>query len=161
MQIIKKVCFCTKLFKNTIFTMDERWRFQRYRICLKNLEIRINIEKLNFFLVHLKGSIKKNWNSITNPKLRKKKSWGGRYVSWCVCVECSKQTQNSIQTQNSERKNRGAGVKHCGVCVECSKQTQNSITNPKLRKKCFFNSYSNFQPFKENSFQYLFQFSTF
>ena len=48
MQIIKKVCFCTKLFKSTIFTMYE-WRFQRYRICLQNLEIRISIEKLNFF----------------------------------------------------------------------------------------------------------------
>ena len=77
-----------------------------------------------------------------------------------VCVECSKQTQNSEtnivgrvlsivvcvwdvrnkpktreQTENSETKNRGAGVKHRRVCVECSKQTQNSRTNPKLRNK--------------------------
>ena len=72
MQNIKKVCFCTKLFKNTIFTMYEWWRFQWYSICLKNLEVRISIEKLNFFLVHLEGSIKKN--SRTNPKLRNKKS---------------------------------------------------------------------------------------
>ena len=59
MQNIRKVCFCTKLFENTIFTMYEWWRFQRYRICLKNLKIRISIEKLNFFLVHLEGSVKK------------------------------------------------------------------------------------------------------
>ena len=85
MQNIKKVCLCTKLFKNTIFTMYEWWRFQQYCICLKNLGIRISVEKLNLFLVHLGGSIKKKKNSITNPKLRKKKSWGGRYASWCVC----------------------------------------------------------------------------
>ena len=49
-----------QLFKNTIFTMYEWWRFQPYRICLKNLEIKISIEKLYFFLVHLERSIKKN-----------------------------------------------------------------------------------------------------
>ena len=52
--------------------MYEWWRFQRYRIYLKNLEIRISIEKLNFFLVHLEGSNKKK------TKTRNKKSWGGR-----------------------------------------------------------------------------------
>ena len=40
----KTVYFCTKLFKNTIFTMYEWWRFQRYRTCLKKLGIRIGIE---------------------------------------------------------------------------------------------------------------------
>ena len=33
--------------------MYEWWRFQQYRICLKKSEIRIGIEKYNFFLVHL------------------------------------------------------------------------------------------------------------
>ena len=63
-----KVCFCTKLFKNTIFTMYEWWRFQRYRICLKKLEIRISIEKLNFFLVHLEGSIQTKLKLDKKPK---------------------------------------------------------------------------------------------
>ena len=40
-----------------------------------------------------------------------------------------------VQTQNSEIKNRGVGVKHHGVCEKCSKQTENSTTNPKLQKK--------------------------
>ena len=40
-----------------------------------------------------------------------------------------------VQTQNSEIKNRGVGVKHHGVCEKCSKQTENSTTNPKLGKK--------------------------
>ena len=53
-----------------------------------------------------------------------------------VCVwNVRNKPKTREQTQNSETKNRGAGVKHRGVCVECSKQTQNSITNPKLRKK--------------------------
>ena len=52
-QRINKVYCCTKLFKNTIFIMYEWWRFQQYRICLKKSEIRIGIEKYNFFLVHL------------------------------------------------------------------------------------------------------------
>ena len=43
-----------------------------------------------------------------------------------------------VQTQNSEIKNRGVGVKHHGVCVECSKQAQNSATKPKLRNKKFW-----------------------
>ena len=42
----------------------------------------------------------------------------------CVCVECSK------QIQNSETKNRGAGVEHRGVCV-CGMFE----TNPKLGTK--------------------------
>ena len=33
--------------------MYERRRFQRYRICLKKSEIRIGVEKFNFFSVHL------------------------------------------------------------------------------------------------------------
>ena len=49
-------------------------------------------------------------------------------------------------SENSETKNRGVSVEHCGVCVECSdvtnlwkpktrQQTQNSETNPKLGEK--------------------------
>ena len=92
MQNIKKVCFCTKLFKNTIFTMYEWWRFQRYSICLKKLEIRISIEKLNFILLHVEGSIQTKLKLDKKPKTRE-------------------------QIQNSETKNRGAGVEHRGVCV--------------------------------------------
>ena len=64
----------------------------------------------------------------TNPKLgNKNRGAGVEYRG--VCVECSK------QTQNSETKNRGVGVEHRGVYVECSEQTQHSQTNPKLGKK--------------------------
>ena len=34
-------------------------------------------------------------------------------------------TKTRQETQNSETKNRGAGVEHRGMCVEYSKQTQN------------------------------------
>ena len=57
MQHIKKVYFFHKLFKNTIFTMYEWWRFQRYCICLKMFEIRIGIENFNFSLVRIVRSI--------------------------------------------------------------------------------------------------------
>ena len=40
-----------------------------------------------------------------------------------------------VQTQNSEIKNRGVGVKHHGVYVKCSKHTLNSTTNQKLGNK--------------------------
>ena len=43
--------------------------------------------------------------------------------------------QCSKQTQNSETKNRGVGVEHGGVRGECSKQTQNSRTNQKVGNK--------------------------
>ena len=58
--------------------MYEWWRFQRYRICLQKLEIRISIEKLNFFLVHLLRSIQTKLKLDNKPKTRKQKSWGGR-----------------------------------------------------------------------------------
>ena len=51
--------------------MYELWRFQRYRICLEKLEIRIGIEKLNFFLVHLVGSIQTKLKLDNTPKSRK------------------------------------------------------------------------------------------
>ena len=50
--------------------MYEWWRFQRYRICLKKLEIRISIEKLNFFLVHLQGSYQEKLKLDEKPKTR-------------------------------------------------------------------------------------------
>ena len=88
LQNIKKVYFCTKLFKNTIFIMYECWRFQWYRICLVKSEIRIGIEKFNFFLVHLVRSIQ------TKLKLDNKlKTWNQKIVGVehrDVCVEFSK-----------------------------------------------------------------------
>ena len=58
--------------------MYEWWRYQPYRICLKKLEIRIGIEKLNFFLllVHLVGSIKKKKKFDNKPKTRKQQIVG-------------------------------------------------------------------------------------
>ena len=58
--------------------MYEWWQFQRYRICLKHLEIRISIEKIYFFLVHLEGSIKKKTKTREQTQNSEKKSWGGR-----------------------------------------------------------------------------------
>ena len=66
--------------------MYEWWRFQRYRIYLKKLEIRISFEKLNFFFVHLEGSIQ------TKLKLDKKSKTRKKIVGWalstvvCACV---------------------------------------------------------------------------
>ena len=62
--------------KNTIFTMYEWWRSQRYRTCLKKLDIRIGIEELNFFLVHLVGSIQTKLKLDDKPKTRKQKIVG-------------------------------------------------------------------------------------
>ena len=59
MENIKKVYFCTKLFKNTIFIMYEWWRFQWYRICLKKSEIKIGIEKFNYYFLITYGVCKK------------------------------------------------------------------------------------------------------
>ena len=56
----KKVYFCTKLFKNTIFTTYEWWRFQRYLICFKMLKMRVSIE--NIF--YCPAAIQKRWLSI-------------------------------------------------------------------------------------------------
>ena len=77
--------------------MYELSRFQRYRIYLKKLEIRISIEKLNFFLVHLVGSIQTKLKLDNKRETRKQKTRA-------VCVECSKQTQNS-ETKNRKRQN--------------------------------------------------------
>ena len=75
LQNIKKKYFRTELFKNTIFIMYEWWRFQWYRICLENSEIRIGIEKFNFFLVHLVRSIQTKLKLNNKLKTRKQKSW--------------------------------------------------------------------------------------
>ena len=70
MQNIKKVYFRTKLFKNTIFIMYGWWRFQRYRICLKKSEIKIGIQKLNFFVIHLVRSIQTKLKLDNKLKIR-------------------------------------------------------------------------------------------
>ena len=56
-----------------------------------------------------------------------------------MCVECSK------QTQNSETKNRGLGVGHPEFCstLVCKLFVPDGIKN-------LFNTYSNFQHFKAN-----------
>ena len=48
--------------------MYEWWRFLRYRICLKKLEIRKSIETLQFFLVHLEESIETKLKLDNKPK---------------------------------------------------------------------------------------------
>ena len=76
-----------------------------------------------------------------NPKLDNKSKTPKqkimrRVFSNVVCVwNVRNEPKTREQTQNSETKNRGAGVKHRGVYVECSKPTQNSRTNPKLGNK--------------------------
>ena len=50
--------------------MYEWWRFQRYRICLKKSEIRIGIEKFNFFLLHLVRSIQRKLKLVNKLKTR-------------------------------------------------------------------------------------------
>ena len=105
--------------------MYEWWRFQRYRICLKKLEIRISIEKLNFFLLHLERSIQTKLELEKEPKtpIQKIAGWA---LSIVVCAWNVRNKPKTLeQTQNSKTKNHGAGVEHRGVCVECSKQTQN------------------------------------
>ena len=47
----------------------------------------------------------------------------------CVCVECSK------QTENSEIKKRRVGVEHIGVRVACSKPYPKLENKPKTRKQ--------------------------
>ena len=54
---------------------------------------------------------------------------------WETNPKLANKPKTRKQTQNSETKNRGAGVEHRGMCVECSKQTQNSQTTPKLGNK--------------------------
>ena len=95
MQNIKKVYFCTKLFKNTIFIMYEWWRFQRYRFCITKSEIRIGIEKFNFFLVHLVRSIQ------TKLKLDNKlKTWKQKIVGWALnIVVCAWNVRNKPITR--------------------------------------------------------------
>ena len=52
--------------------MYEWWRFQRYRTCLKKLDIRIGIEKFNFFIDKL--------------KIQKQKTVGSAFsIVVCVC----------------------------------------------------------------------------
>ena len=59
MRIIKKVCFCTKLFKNTIFTMYEWWRFHDISFALKGWKLKecSNIKtaasNLNYLLLNV------------------------------------------------------------------------------------------------------------
>ena len=88
LQNIKKVYFCTELFKNTIFIMYEWWRFQWYRICLEKSVIRIGIEKFNFFLVHLVRSIQTKLKLDNKIKTRKQKIVGVEHR--VVCMEFSK-----------------------------------------------------------------------
>ena len=88
LQNIKKVYFCTELFKNTIFIIYEWWRFQWYRICLEKSEIRIGIEKFNFLLVHLVRSIQTKLKLDNKLKTRKQKIVGVEHRG--VCVEFSK-----------------------------------------------------------------------
>ena len=88
LQNIKTVHFWTELFKNTIFIMYEWWRFQWYRICLEKSEIRIGIEKLNFFLLHLVRSIQTKLKLDNKLKTRKQKIVDVEHRD--VCVEFSK-----------------------------------------------------------------------
>ena len=69
----KKVEFSTKLFKNTIFTIYEWWRFQRYLICLKRLKIKISIRVDYTYRSNTKGSCKKKFISA---KLQQYKNSG-------------------------------------------------------------------------------------
>ena len=62
--------------------MYEWWRFQWHHICLEKSEIRIGIEKFNFFLVHLVRSIQTKLKRDNKLKTRKKND--GRWASWCV-----------------------------------------------------------------------------
>ena len=81
------------------------------------------------------------WNVRNKPKTRNQaqssetKNRGAGVEHRGVCVECSKQTQNSQANSKLRKKNSGVGVEHRGMCVECLKQTQNSKTNPKLGSK--------------------------
>ena len=88
LQNIKEIYFCTELFKNTIFIMYEWWPFQWYCICLEKSEIRIGIEKLNFFLVHLgldwSGKINLNKTKTRQQTQNLETKNRGLWASWCV-----------------------------------------------------------------------------
>ena len=119
MQNIKKVYFCTKLFKNTIFIMYEWWRFQRYRICLKKSEIRICIEKFNFFFIHLVRSIQTKLKLDNKPKTRKQK-----IVGWALSiVVCAWNVRNKPKTR--KQKIVGWALR----IMVCARAEKNSIGN--------------------------------
>ena len=122
MQNIKKVYFCIKLFKNTIFLMYEWWRFQRYRICLKKSEIRIGIEKFNFFLVHLVRSIQTKIKLDNKLKTRKQK-----IVGWALSiVVCAWNVWIKLKTRKQKIVGRALSI----VVFAC-----NVRNKPKTRKQ--------------------------
>ena len=60
------------------------WRFQRYRICLKNLEIRISIEKIIFFYYIWRDQLKKL--KLENKPKTPEEIIVGRALSIVACV---------------------------------------------------------------------------
>ena len=74
--------------------------------------------------------------NVTNKPKTCKQKIVGRALSIVVFAwNVRNKPRTRKHTQNSETKNRGAGVEHRDVSVECSKRTQNSQTNPKLGNK--------------------------
>ena len=87
----------------------------------------------------------------TNPKLGEKNSGVG-VEHRGVCVECSKQTQNS-QTNPKVGKKVGG---HRGVCVECSKQTRKQTQNSEVKNRGVYISLQIIRSRRnKKSFQYL------
>ena len=78
-----------------------------------------------------------NWNYIKrNPKLGNKKSWGGRWASWCV--RGMFETNPKLANKPKSRKKKSWGERQASWCVwgmlgcDQSMKTQNSTTNRKL-----------------------------
>ena len=93
------------------------------------MEIRIGIEKLNFFLVHLVGSIQTKLKLDNKLKTRKQKIVGWALsIMVCVCVECSKQNPklgNRHKTRNQKIVGRALSIVVCVWNVRNRPKTRN------------------------------------